>query len=254
MWQRIHQVPRYSLILPSLKPTGQICSLKWWMIHSWHLTSNYSAEQSCPLSSHITYPFPKQMKMSLNIFKDGSRLSLPSLLPQSLASKTNVNNSCHCSSEKDFANVVHENNTTFLLLDIPLLISTRIPFAALFTAPHRVCIQWVVHNPPSVLDTTAVWQKTFAFCLYLMCVLPCWTYDFAFDFAVEQALFIKQPESGSTIDSLPGRNCYSAHFVVMPTFYHRGLYIFFHIFNTATKEYWAKRKSYCESVRICTAY
>lgn len=100
--------------------------------------------------------------------------------------------------------MVHENNTTFLLLlDIPLLISTRITFAALFTAPYRVCIQWVVHNPPSVLDTTAVWQKTFAFCLYLMSVLPCWTYDFAFDFAVEQALFIKKPESGSTTDSLP---------------------------------------------------
>lgn len=68
-----------------------------------------------------------------------------------------------------------------------------------------------MHNPPSVLDTTAVWQKTFAFCLYLKCVLPRWTYDFAFDSAVEQALFIKQPELGSTTDSLP------AGIAILPT-------------------------------------
>lgn len=105
--------------------------------------------------------------------------------------------------KEGFANAVHEKEATFLLLlDIPLLISTRITFAALFTAPHRVCIQQVVHNTPSVLDTATVWQKTFAYCLYLTCVLPHWTYDFAFDFTVEQALFIRQPESGSTTDSL----------------------------------------------------
>lgn len=68
-----------------------------------------------------------------------------------------------------------------------------------------------MHNPPSVLDTAAVWQKTFAFCLYLTCVLPRWTYDFAFDFAVEEALFIKQPVSGSTTDTL------LAEIAILPT-------------------------------------
>lgn len=160
--------------------------------------------------------------MPLNIFKDGSRPTLPSLLPQNLASKTNVSLVTVPKRRVLLMLYMKIIQPFFFLLDIPQLISTRITFAALFTAPHRVCIQWVVHNPPSVLDTTTAWQKTFAFCLYLMWLLPCRTYDFAFDFAAEQTLLIKKPKWGSTTSLITSRNCYSAHFGVMATLYHQG--------------------------------
>lgn len=95
MWQRIHQVPRYFLILLDYLVSNPqdrfvVWSSAWSTLGISEVLILLNKVAHFHHISHIRYPFPKQVKMPLNIFNDGSRLSLPSLLPQSVASKTNV--------------------------------------------------------------------------------------------------------------------------------------------------------------------
>lgn len=84
------QVLSHITWLWSLKATQQIFSLKW--LCDPLLASHPYLFCWANLPTFITYHIspPKQIKIPFNIFKHASRLSLPSLLPQSLASKMNV--------------------------------------------------------------------------------------------------------------------------------------------------------------------
>lgn len=259
MWQRIHQVPRYFLMLLDYLHSNPhnrfvVWSVVWStlgispvLILLSKVAHFHHISHIPPLSIGQGYVIP------LNIFKDGSRLSLPSLLPQSLASKSNVILLTVPQRRVLLMLYMKIIQPFFFCLIFPcsylqgshLLLylqhHTEFAFSGLCTIPPQsltpllfaedICLLFIFEVCSSPLD---IWL-----CLWLCC----WTRPF------HQTTRVRQHDWLIT-----SRNCHSAHFGVMATFCHQGLYIFFHIFDKDTEEYWAKRKSYCESIRTCTAY
>lgn len=202
------QVPFPATWLASLKTTHHICRLKLCGIQncSWHLLSLLNKGVHFHHTPRIPPPcryLKAIIKSLLNIFKDGSRLSLSRLLPQSLVSRANLI-LVTVLPKRVLLTLYMKIIPPFFCCLIFLCLYLQRLYLLLYLQRH---IDFVFSELQTIVpqsSTQPLFGRRHLPVVYIWCAfLLAGHMTLHLTSLFEQALLIKQPESRSTTDSLP---------------------------------------------------